>query len=176
MGLTPPSLVPSLSTLTDEGNDPLDCDGHGTHVSGIIAADTRNLTVPLPFVGVAPGVTINMYRVFGCNGTTESDILIEALTRAFDDGVQIISMSIGGVNGWSEDPLTVVANRIVSNGVFLSIAGGNEGISGLFEGSGPATASEVAAVGSINNIADFAFVALTQLGREIVFPIAVTHR
>jgi subtilisin family serine protease len=102
------------------GPDPLDvCAGHGTHVSGIIAADARNANASQPFVGVAPGVSINMYRVLGCIGGVTDDILIAAMTQAVTDGVDIISMSLGGSSGWSEAPAGVVASRIAGTGIFL---------------------------------------------------------
>ena len=44
-------------------NDPLDCEGHGTPVSGIIAARDPKM----PIRGVAPDVTLGSYRIFGCN-------------------------------------------------------------------------------------------------------------
>ena len=147
-------------------DDPRDCAGHGTHVSGILAADT--ISSPFPFVGVAPGVTINMYRVFGCNGSSTSDIFIDGTTRAFADGAQIISLSLGAINGWSESPFTVVANRLGERGVFLSVAAGNDGANGPFVASSPAAASNVAAVTSVDSGLLLAFVALTAQNRSIV--------
>ena len=60
-------------------NDPLDCNGHGTHVSGIIGANAPT------FTGVAPNATLGMYRVFGCTGSTSNDIIIAAFIAAFND-------------------------------------------------------------------------------------------
>jgi minor extracellular serine protease Vpr len=59
---------------------PLDCNGHGTHVSGIVGANA-----PM-FTGVAPNATLGMYRVFGCSGGTANDIIIAAFNAAYDDG------------------------------------------------------------------------------------------
>ena len=144
------------------------CNGHGTHVSGILAADTRNSTSPIPFVGVAPGVTINMYRVFGCNGTTTSDVLIDATSRAFADGAQIISLSLGIPSGWSENPFSVVVNRIASRGVFVSVAAANDGANGVFDGSSPAVAPNVTVSTSVDTNAFFAYTATTGQNKTIV--------
>jgi subtilisin family serine protease len=47
--------------------DPFDCGGHGTHVAGIVAAQTNN---PYGIIGAATGVTLGAYRVFGCDGSS----------------------------------------------------------------------------------------------------------
>ena len=133
------------------GPSPFDgCNGHGTHVSGIIAADARNVNASQPFVGVAPGVTIFMYRIFGCQGSTSNDVIIDAMARAFADGVQIISMSLGGLNGWDEGPGAIIASRLADRGVFMSIAAGNDGSDGLFAASSPAAGPDAVAVASVD--------------------------
>src|SRR6185295_12227406 len=69
-------------------DDPDDCQGHGTHVAGIVGANGA-------IKGVAPGVTFGAYRVFGCTGSTTDDVMIAAMERALADGMDIINMSIG---------------------------------------------------------------------------------
>ena len=150
-------------------DDPVDvCGGHGTHVAGIIAADARNISAPQPFVGVAPGAILYMYRIFGCEGDAADDVVIDAMSRAFVDGMDVISMSIGEPIGWSEGPQTVVANRIAARGVPTSVAAGNGGHDGLFLSEEPASGTDICAVASVNNLAIFAPVALTAQNRSIV--------
>jgi subtilisin family serine protease len=55
----------------------MDCNGHGTHVAGIIGADARNVGAPQPFVGVAPEVTFGAYRVASCKGAGRFDVLLK---------------------------------------------------------------------------------------------------
>jgi subtilisin family serine protease len=145
-----------------------DCNGHGTHVTGIVAADARNANASQPFVGVAPGVSIFMYRIFGCAGSTSNDLIIDGMTRAFADNVSIVSLSLGGSDGWSEDPASVVADRIVQRGVFFSIAAGNGGAEGALDASSPAAGTDVTSVASVDNIAMMAFNALTSQNQSIV--------
>jgi subtilisin family serine protease len=79
-------------------SDPIDCAGHGTHVSGIIGANPN----PFNFTGVAPNATLGMWKVFGCNGQAGNDVLIAAFNMAYEAGVDLISASIGGSSGWTE--------------------------------------------------------------------------
>jgi len=78
--------------------NPMDCDGHGTHVSGIIGADPN----PYNFTGVAPNATLGMWKVFGCEGSASNEVLIAAFNMAYEAGVDVISSSIGGASGWTE--------------------------------------------------------------------------
>uniref|UniRef100_A0A093UWT0 Minor extracellular protease vpr n=1 Tax=Talaromyces marneffei PM1 TaxID=1077442 RepID=A0A093UWT0_TALMA len=129
-------------------DDPMDCAGHGTHVAGIIAADS---VVP-EFTGVAPNVTLGIYRVFGCTGSSSDDILIQAFMMAYEAGADIITASIGGNSGWSEEPWAMVVSRIVEAGVPCTIAAGNDGNTGVFVASAAATGNGVTAVASVDNI------------------------
>lgn len=130
-------------------SDPMDCNGHGTHVSGTIAAQANN---PFDFTGAAPGVILGHYRVFGCDGDTPDDVLIDAYNRAYEAGADLITASIGGPMGWSEDPWAVVVSRIVENGVPCTISAGNDGANGLFYASTAANGKKVTAIASVDNI------------------------
>ncbi|KAJ6260039.1 Cucumisin [Drechslerella dactyloides] len=132
------------------GQDPMDCAGHGTHVAGIIAAMDKD------FTGVSPDVTLGAYRVFGCPngvaGSASNDVLISAFLQAQADGADLITASIGGPSGWTEDPWALVVQRIVEAGTPCTIAAGNEGDQGLFYASGAADAIGAISVASINNL------------------------
>ncbi|KAI0883496.1 subtilisin-like protein [Annulohypoxylon maeteangense] len=128
--------------------DPYDgCGGHGTHVSGIIAAQVNELG----FTGVAPDVKLGMFRVFGCTGGASNDVLIDAYMQAFEAGSNIITASIGGSSGWSEDPWSVAVSRIVEAGVPCTVSAGNDGAAGLFYASTASNGKKVTSIASIDN-------------------------
>jgi len=148
--------------------DPLDCEGHGTHVAGILAADARHANASQPFVGVAPGVTIFAYKVAVCNGTIIVDAAVAAMAQAFDDKVDIVSMSFGEPDGWPEQSMTIIATRLVDQGIFVSIAAGNEGQAGLFDASAPASGRNILAVAEIDNIVIPEWNAVASEGQQVV--------
>lgn len=126
------------------------CNGHGTHIAGIIAAQSNN---PYGLSGVAPGVTLGMYRVAGCSKIIDPDVAIMGMNQAYEDGSDIINISSGYGSHWSEDPIAVLMERIVNEGVIVVAAAGNNGRQGLFpngEGS-PAIGHGVASIGSVVN-------------------------
>jgi len=126
-------------------DDPDDCAGHGTHVAGIVGA---NGTV----VGMAPDVTFGAYRVFGCEGSTDADIMIEAMEMALDDGVDVVNMSIGAAFwGWPEYPTAAAADRLVNAGVVVVASIGNSGTSGTFAAGAPGVGKKVIGVASYDN-------------------------
>ncbi len=127
-------------------NDPMDCAGHGTHVSGIIGANGA-------IKGVAPDVTFYAYRVFGCSGVTQSDIMIAALERALADHVDVVNMSIGAsFQGWPEYPTAQASDRLVNKGVVVVASIGNNGANGLYSAGAPGVGKKVIGVASVDNI------------------------
>ncbi|CAE6531335.1 unnamed protein product [Rhizoctonia solani] len=148
-------------------HDPLDqCYGHGTHVAGIIGANPGNIW---NVSGVAYESTINAYRVFGCEGFAPDDIVIDALLLAYKEGNDVITLSLGGPDGWTESVTGVVASRIASKGRIVTVAGGNSGQYGPWYADGPATGIDVISVGSVDNTVRYIQNAVVSNGRKIPY-------
>ena len=83
--------------FVDNDNDPMDIDGHGTHVAGIVAANGS-------VVGVAPDASILAVRVLDENGDGVNIHIVEGIEYAVDpdgnpntdDGADVIHLSLGG--------------------------------------------------------------------------------
>ena len=133
---------PAAATIPDPFPD--DCNGHGTHVAGIIGANGG-------ITGVAPDVTFSAYRVFGCEGSTSTDVLLEAMERAAADQVDVINMSLGAPFRWPQYPTAQAANRLTREGIVVVASAGNEGVLGLYGSSAPATGRNVLSVASFEN-------------------------
>ncbi|GKT45171.1 subtilisin E [Colletotrichum spaethianum] len=130
--------------------DPFEeCIGHGTHVAGIIAA----MENPMGFTGASPGVKLGMYRTFGCSGLTSGDVILAGVIKAFEDGSDIITGSIGSPNGWAGEAFAVAVSRIVDAGVPCTFAAGNQvgGTEGLFGLSNPSSGDGVMSISSYQN-------------------------
>ena len=135
---------------------PDDCSGHGTHVAGIAAAKgtpgTKQVT------GVAPDAELGAYRVFGCDGQTSAEIMTAAMERAADDGMDIVNMSIGAdLMVFKDYPTAVAAESLASKGVIVTTAQGNNGETGRWSMSAPASAENVLAIGSVDNTVETNF-------------------
>lgn len=131
--------------------NPDDCAGHGTHVAGIVGANGR-------VKGVAPQVTLGAYRVFGCNGTTSSDIVIAALERAYADGMQIVNLSLGSKLDWPTGPYADATTRLARKGLIIVSSAGNDGPGGnppdaLYATGSPGNSPDVISVASFENTA-----------------------
>ncbi|KAK8143983.1 hypothetical protein G3M48_006491 [Beauveria asiatica] len=128
--------------------DPMDCQGHGTGVAGVLAGYSREVG----FVGAAPNATLLAYRVLDCKAKGSEDDIIAGWNKAYEDGAQIIvsSTAIAG-HDWEQRPLAKVASRIAARGVSCIAAVGNSLNKGLFFTSPPASGSGVIAVNSLTS-------------------------
>ncbi|KAG1117479.1 hypothetical protein G6F42_013427 [Rhizopus arrhizus] len=128
-------------------DDPRDtCNGHGTHVTGIIGA--RDTT--LHFTGIAPDVTFGAYRIFGCSGSSSDDVIMKAMEKAYLDGMDIINLSLGDV-GWPESPASLLADELALKGMIVCAAAGNEGSKGIFEVGAPSLGKHALSIASVDN-------------------------
>ena len=73
--------------------DAVDDEGHGTHVTGTIAARTNN---GLGIAGMAPGVSIMPIKVLDNSGGGDFSDLFDAIDYARNINADVLSMSLGG--------------------------------------------------------------------------------
>ncbi|MFM8224332.1 MAG: S8 family peptidase [Planctomycetaceae bacterium] len=102
--------------------DPLDDNGHGTHVSGTIAAQINNAAV----IGVAPGVDLYALKVLGANGSGSFSAILAALDWCIANQIQVANFSLGTTT----DPGTTVAtafDNAAKAGLVIIGSAGNSG-------------------------------------------------
>ena len=138
-------------TGSNENNWRTDENGHGTHVTGTIAAILDGNGV----VGVAPDALVHEVKVFTPNwnsGIWGRD-LVKATQACIDGGAQVINMSLGGGGrSTAEEDLFDLA---VSMNIIPIAAAGNSGGSGYSYPASYPSVMSVAAVASNENRASF---------------------
>ncbi len=100
-------------------NDPMDDNGHGTHVAGIIAAENNDIGT----VGIAYNCQIMCIKAGNSSGYFNNSDIAEAIQYAYMNGASVINMSFGGssLSSVVEDALTEAYNSCV-----LVAAAGND--------------------------------------------------
>jgi len=117
-GWGPDGKVIGGYNFIQEGEPPLDTNGHGTQVAGIIAADGQ-------LVGVAPKAKILAYKVSENGEAVSSDLIIKAIDKSIEDGADIINISLG-VNKTNAS-IEHAVNRALEKEIFVVVAAGNDG-------------------------------------------------
>ena len=144
--------------------DPLPCGEHGSHVAGTAAGDgvtAEGATYTGPYnattldqafrvaPGAAPQARLLAYKVFGCDGSVDDSIIVEAIDRAVDDGANVINMSLGAPFGRAGGPEAEAIDNAVAAGVMVVASAGNEGPSAYMTGS-PATSNRALSVAAVD--------------------------
>lgn len=118
------------SVPTPDG-DPLDRNGHGSHVAGSAAGlGVAGSIGP----GVAPGADLYALKVFG-DGGGSTDLTSLAIEWAMDpngdgdmsDHLDVINMSLGSPFGQPDDPSAISTNNAAAVGIIVATSAGNEG-------------------------------------------------
>ncbi|MBK5334063.1 MAG: S8 family serine peptidase, partial [Ilumatobacteraceae bacterium] len=95
-----------------------DCNGHGTHVAGIVGGQAS---------GVAKSVSLVAVRVLDCNGMTNTSQLLDALDWVIADhqagAPAVANISIGGP---PSSLLDAAVQAAITDGVTVVAAAGNE--------------------------------------------------
>ena len=149
-------------------SNPLDCAGHGSHVAGTAAgsgvlSDGTTYTGPYNATtisshtwnvgpGVAPKANLYAIRVFGCAGST--DVVVDAIEWAVNNGMNVINMSLGAPNGGPDDPDVVATDNAAAAGVIVATSSGNEGSNPYMSGS-PGTANGAISSAALDPTASF---------------------
>ena len=117
-GWGPDGKVIGGYNFIQEDKPPLDTNGHGTQVAGVIAADGQ-------LVGIAPKAKILAYKVSEDGEGVSSELIIRAIEKAIDDGADIINISLG-VNK-TNSKIDRAVNNALEKGIFVVTAAGNDG-------------------------------------------------
>ncbi len=175
--------------------NPMDCAGHGSHVSGTIAGygvngdgstytgsygEGMDFSSFLIGPGVAPEATLYALRVFGCEGPT--DLVTEAIDRAVDpnmdgdpsDHLDVINMSLGSPFGSTYDPDAVASDNAAEAGVIVVASAGNAYDTHYITGSPSVSTRAISVASSISNVAysGFEVNSSTDSGLVGIYPAA----
>jgi len=137
--------------FVDNNKNVLDNNGHGTHVSGIIAAENNGIGV----TGIAYNSKIMPVKVLDANGSGSYTNIAKGIYYAVDNGANVINLSLGGNS--SNDTLKSAIEYASSKNVIVVMAAGNNGDSLPSYPARYAYNSGIAvgAVDKNNNLADF---------------------
>lgn len=157
---------PFYQPVPNPDPNPLDCNGHGSHVAGS-AAGSGVLSSGATYTGaynaltisgnswtigpgVAPKADIYAIRVFGCEGST--DVTVDAIEWAVDNDMDVINMSLGSSFGSNDDPSAEASTNAAMAGVIVVASAGNSGRNQYITGA-PSTADGAIAVAANDPIA-----------------------
>ena len=167
-----------LGTPAAPDPNPMDCNGHGSHVAGTAAgfgvtatgatyAGAYNATDPYSTAprigpGVAPEAKLYALRVFGCGGSTA--LTAQAIDWAIDpngdgdfsDRLDVINMSLGSSYGNPNDVTADASDNAARAGVIVVASAGNSGDTYFVSGS-PGSAGRAVAVANTTDSGSGAF-------------------
>lgn len=120
--------------FANNDSNPMDDNGHGTHVSGTIGAAGNN---GVGVVGINWRVTIIPVKVLDSEGSGYTDAIASGINHAVTKGAKVINLSLGGP-GFSQDMYDAIENA-KNHGVLVACAAGNESEDNDYTPSYPAS-------------------------------------
>lgn len=154
-GLDSPGQVVDLVDLVPaatRGTPFADCNGHGTHLAGLIAGGDLGVEMDREWsVGVAPEAHVVNVRVADCKGNTQLWTVLRGVLDAvaakdtLNIKVMVLALSVPASTPYQIDPLSSVVDWAWRSGIAVVVAAGNEGIGGAI--TSPAINPRVIAVG-----------------------------
>lgn len=144
--------------FVNSDTDPMDDNGHGTHVAGTVAAMDNEFGV----VGVAPEAELYALKALDETGRGYVSDIVAAIEWATENEIQVINMSLGGRKNIS---LEWACDSAYSDGLLLVAAAGNGGAV-IY----PAAYSSVIAVSATDSNDDLAYFSSTGKQVELAAP------
>jgi len=127
----------------EDNSEPLDLNGHGTHVAGTIAGSTT---------GVAPGSTLFAARVLDARGSGTLDNILRAVDWCITKNIDVANFSLGSMQESFIEKQ--IYHKAMQSGVICIAAAGNEGYGPSYPASYDSVIA-VAAVDRFNKHANF---------------------
>ncbi len=110
--------------LVDLDQDPTDDHGHGTHIAGVIAANTDNR---LGVAGMSWGAKILPVKVCDKRGACDGFSVAAGIIDAILAGAKVVNLSLGGASTGCSDLETLTATLAEQRRVLLIASSGNSG-------------------------------------------------
>ena len=150
----PNSKVVGGYDFVHNDNDPLDDNGHGTHVAGIAAGKGPG---PTNLRGVAYEARLWAFKVLDAFGHGSTSQVLAGIDRALDPDsnpatptpIKVLNLSLGGT-GNANDPLSRAIDNAVTDGVVCAVAAGNSGPR-VYTINSPGCARKALTVGACSN-------------------------
>lgn len=142
-------IVVKGRNFVNNNNDPMDDQGHGTHVAGILGAVTNN---SLGVSGVSWGAKILSLKACDSEGNCKTSDVSRAIKYAVERGVKFINISIAGPGSCRGTYSDVLQYAKEKGAVIISAAGNGQNGTGdgvSVDSQIPASCNNVLAVGSI---------------------------
>ena len=169
-GIGPDHKVIGGLDFVDSDFDPMDDDGHGTAVAGVLAADEFTVS-GRTMRGVAPDAKLMALRVYRSGEPAKATKIEEALSYLLDqidddgliDGLRLAAVNLSLGTGKFESPTTTSVyadeiDRLADAGVVVVASSGNEGTEDGFGINYPAAHPRtvgVAATDEFGTISEF---------------------
>ena len=142
-GYGPSGKVVGGYDYVNSNEKPLDTNGHGTEVAGIVGADGN-------FSGMAPKSQLFSYKVSTTGEAVSSEYIVQAISRAIYEKMNVINISLG-VNR-TNDGLENAVDEAVKKGIVVVSAAGNNGPDNETIGSPGRDVNVITVGASYNNI------------------------
>jgi serine protease AprX len=155
------SRVIGSAVVNPDAKTAADTYGHGTHVAGIIAGDSRNRddgdSNKSRFMGVAPGANLISIKASDDDGNATVLDVIAGIQFAVDHkaeyNIRVLNLSLesSATESYKTDPLDAAVEAAWFKGIFVVAAAGNRGPGGDAVSHAPGNDPYVVTVGAVDD-------------------------